>query len=495
MELSELRVIGTSHVPCKFYPLGTCQAGSACQFSHDLDTTVQNAPCKYFAKGSCKFGQSCALAHILPDGRVINRPPRGASGGYRRGPMNGPMPGPQSSLLSMQAQDPMMQQGSTYVYPPQEAGNPAYTHQPGSPIYQSHVYPSETGSPYGSPPGDLRFGASPPRGGLSVLDAPLPSSFDSQGISHAARNGPVSSSMPPRFGIESPPSSLPTKAMMGNTALRDLRESAFGESANLDGVLHGLGSSPPTFNEPLTFTKRPLHSERFARPKMTMSTSWDVRPGSHFNMDMSDESSDDGYGEDLLPSSLHELLPTEKLRRLSRPAEDENPSFSLASAQRRAISNGNTPQDSKVGSLSPHSASPSRYNNIWSARPVSKTEQEAAFPSSFGHVGSALRPTNLRSSSLKLSTSPNGTTSSYVGSPTNQGGISMLAKELQRTKLEQSKQAVPAPSHPVAPRVLSNGSGAARNGLGDRGFSSSSLGRERIDEEQGLFSMEEEEGK
>lgn len=40
----------TSHVPCKFYPYGTCQAGAACQFSHDLDPTTQNAPCKYFTK-------------------------------------------------------------------------------------------------------------------------------------------------------------------------------------------------------------------------------------------------------------------------------------------------------------------------------------------------------------------------------------------------------------------------------------------------------------
>lgn len=43
---------GTSHVPCKFYPMGQCQAGAACQFSHDLDPTTQNAPCKYFSRVS-----------------------------------------------------------------------------------------------------------------------------------------------------------------------------------------------------------------------------------------------------------------------------------------------------------------------------------------------------------------------------------------------------------------------------------------------------------
>ncbi|ODQ68166.1 hypothetical protein NADFUDRAFT_14299, partial [Nadsonia fulvescens var. elongata DSM 6958] len=56
-----------SHVPCKFFRLGGCQAGTACPFSHSLDLTMQQAPCKYFQKGNCKFGSKCALAHILPD--------------------------------------------------------------------------------------------------------------------------------------------------------------------------------------------------------------------------------------------------------------------------------------------------------------------------------------------------------------------------------------------------------------------------------------------
>ena len=40
----------TSHVPCKFFRLGTCQAGSTCVFSHSIDTAAEVAPCKYFAK-------------------------------------------------------------------------------------------------------------------------------------------------------------------------------------------------------------------------------------------------------------------------------------------------------------------------------------------------------------------------------------------------------------------------------------------------------------
>ncbi|ABN64587.1 zinc finger protein, partial [Scheffersomyces stipitis CBS 6054] len=58
-----------SHVPCKFYKQGICQAGNSCPFSHNLDGTLaaDKLPCKYFQKGNCKFGLKCALAHFLPD--------------------------------------------------------------------------------------------------------------------------------------------------------------------------------------------------------------------------------------------------------------------------------------------------------------------------------------------------------------------------------------------------------------------------------------------
>lgn len=42
----------TSHVPCKFFRLGQCQAGKACPFSHSTDVSSVDTPCKYFAKVS-----------------------------------------------------------------------------------------------------------------------------------------------------------------------------------------------------------------------------------------------------------------------------------------------------------------------------------------------------------------------------------------------------------------------------------------------------------
>lgn len=63
-----------SHVPCKFYKQGVCQAGDSCPFSHNLEgsSAADKLPCKYFQKGYCKFGLKCALAHYLPDGTRIN---------------------------------------------------------------------------------------------------------------------------------------------------------------------------------------------------------------------------------------------------------------------------------------------------------------------------------------------------------------------------------------------------------------------------------------
>lgn len=56
-----------SHVPCKFFRVGSCTAGSSCPFSHSvLEPGQQKDVCAWFVKGNCKFGHKCALAHVLP---------------------------------------------------------------------------------------------------------------------------------------------------------------------------------------------------------------------------------------------------------------------------------------------------------------------------------------------------------------------------------------------------------------------------------------------
>lgn len=56
-----------SHVPCKFFKVGSCTAGSSCPFSHQiLEPGQAKEICAWFVKGNCKFGHKCALAHVLP---------------------------------------------------------------------------------------------------------------------------------------------------------------------------------------------------------------------------------------------------------------------------------------------------------------------------------------------------------------------------------------------------------------------------------------------
>ncbi|KAL0573756.1 hypothetical protein V5O48_008199 [Marasmius crinis-equi] len=56
-----------SHVPCKFFKVGSCTAGSSCPFSHSVvEPGGQKDVCAWFVKGNCKFGHKCALAHVLP---------------------------------------------------------------------------------------------------------------------------------------------------------------------------------------------------------------------------------------------------------------------------------------------------------------------------------------------------------------------------------------------------------------------------------------------
>lgn len=56
-----------SHVPCKFFKVGACTAGSSCPFSHVVPEPGQTKDvCAWFIKGNCKFGHKCALAHVLP---------------------------------------------------------------------------------------------------------------------------------------------------------------------------------------------------------------------------------------------------------------------------------------------------------------------------------------------------------------------------------------------------------------------------------------------
>lgn len=67
--------------------------------------------------------------------------------------------------------------------------------------------------------------------------------------------------------------------------------------------------------------------------------------------------------------------------------------------------------------------------------------------------------------------------------------MSMLTRELQKSNLAEAGK---ASLHPNAARSASATSPATRNSIGERGFSNSSIGRDKIEEEQDLFSMEDD---
>ena len=368
------------------------------------------------------------------------------------------------------------------------------------------TFSAHPGSNYGSPPNDSgRVPIREQKEYLSIHDAPLPPSFDSQGISEFALYGPIAASVPSRFGLgTSPPSSLQDKSIVDSPALRNLHNSAFGDDGR-NNKLTGFGSSPPdSFDQPLG--RRILHSE-LRRSKGMMSVSLGARPP----MLATDDWEDDNFAfeEELVPNSLQDLLtPQEKTRRFSRDQGD-NELNSLS--HRHSLSRlGASPTDStlKMGSPSAAAASPSRFQSLWGKprQPTEGAHESGSLPgaSAFGHVGSPLRNSSLHpgaSPSLRATSRAPGDVSPFVASPPRQASMSMISQQLQRTRLSSRASEEGAPLggasavHPGMNRLTSNSSIGSSPGARlsmDRAVSSSSFNRDRIDEEQGLFSMEEE---
>ncbi|KAH2603101.1 hypothetical protein KXW34_008471 [Aspergillus fumigatus] len=435
------------------------------------------------ASGNCKFGAKCALAHILPDGRRVNRPTPGM--GMGGGHLNlGGRVNPQAyvnqdsaltnSVLSQQrlgihdpryaSQLPPQEDFSTLQQQQQQPHPPPFD---AIPTIDAGLA-SDAGSKYGSPAEDTRFPMSPSHRYLTALDAQLPASFDSQGISHVARYGPVAASVPSKFGLDL--ASPPAQRMGGpSDVLRNLRDTAYGSDFRKPSSF--MGSSPPGISEDgvgprFLHSARPVKSRMLSAsvPRPTALDDWD---DSNFPME-----------EDYLPINLHDdvLTPQEKLRRLSRTDHD------LSSSHRDLSGLGMTSTSfSKVGS--PLASSPSRFGALFAKQRQQKKDEDS-HGTSFSHIGSP-----LRESSLNLGTSPSlgpigsrqisGDVSPYVTSPGRQSSTSMISQQLSSMSLH------PAPTR-HSPAVGSNS-------RLDRTISSP-VSTSKIDEEQSdlVFSMEEE---
>ncbi|KAI1478490.1 hypothetical protein F4774DRAFT_152569 [Daldinia eschscholtzii] len=490
----------TSHVPCKFFRQGACQAGSACPFSHDLGTASETV-CKYFAKGNCKFGPKCANVHVLADGRRINYGKNGITIGqpiHLGGRVNPSYNSSSNSALtnSFMRADTNPSYGNAYGYPM----SPSDTYQSIDRRSSLENVPtidttySHTSSQYGSPreedPTRLGLGLSPVTAkGLSVLDAPLPASFDSNGISNAARypGAPWPSSVPSQFGLDSPSPSLnAAKDSRTSETLKLLHHSAFGSNEHLSSV--AAGSSPPTQPSDEYFGRRQMHSSRYAKPKMLSSSAPRAIAGA---IDRDWESEFPFLEEDYLPDNLKDLLtPAEKARRGSRAADEDSnghrgngTSPSIAGMSGTGTPNGEV--SSKFGS--PMASSPSRWGPLFQRQHEeheAKKHAAAASAGAFGHVGSPLRQSSLSANVVRPH---NSSRSSSIE------GLSALSQQLQRTRIDSNGGESPL-LHPNSHTSRPSNGRAGERHVSSSSISSSARYTTPIGEEDGefVFSMDED---
>jgi hypothetical protein len=340
---------------------------------------------------------------------------------------------------------------------------------------------SHSSSKYGSPrDDDSRYLGLSPVNGLSVMDAPLPASFDSNGISNAARfpAAPWPSSVPSKFGLESSSPSL--KDSRTSETLKLLHTSAFGSSEHL---LTPTASSPPSSSQygngtEEYFGKRTMHSSRQSRPKM-MSSSLPKNVDRDWQPEFAFDDDNDNLPENYVPENLQDLLtPAEKARRGSIRADD-NVSI-----------DGITKYGSPIGT------SPNRWGPVFPKDDELSRSSRATAASVFGHVGSPLRNSILAQEKGDIS---------GLGRPpamrTGSDSMSMLSQQLQRSRLDEPQGGSSPLLHPVSARSASGPIGKDRHmerHVSSGSISSSMAGTGRfttpIDEEDSafVFNMEEE---
>ncbi|KIW61565.1 hypothetical protein PV05_01670 [Exophiala xenobiotica] len=449
----------TKHVPCKFFRQGACQAGNACPFSHALESISHQAPCKYFMKGNCKFGAKCALAHYLPDGRRVNRADLdvGLAMGNRnynyanrdQPPFPSQDPALNDSTLNQTPYGPDYFPGQAF---PLMDNDEADAFQDRYNQYQPHsALDSGLNSPptshFGSPPNDYQFPKSPVDNLRTALNAPLPQSFDANGISHIAKYGPLGQSVPDKFGLRSPASSsLSRRLGSPPDSIVNVR------NANLGSNLRNaspMAMSPQNTEE--SISQRIMHSQR---PIKTRGLSASVPRSSLYH----EWEENLGTETDLLPNSLHDevLTPQEKIRRMSRPEQDIT---SKDNTPGLAIPSGSS---SKVGS--PPAGSPSRFSALWAEQREKKAAENTA--PSIGHVGSPLR-------------------GSWMPQESSRPGvqISGISQAMARIQLSRTDSGESNGGRSSGLRHSS-----APIGRLDRGISSPGLSSKKIDEEvEGVF--------
>lgn len=433
---------------------------------------------------------------MLADGRRINYGKNGitigqpAFAGSRANPA-APYNTSNSALTNSFLKADANQQYGNLGYPPADKFTPLDRQPSMDGIPTIDTTYSHTGSQYGSPreedPTRLGLALSPiTANGLSVLDAPLPASFDSNGISNAARypGGPWPSSVPSAFGLESPTPSLNNaKDNRTSEALKLLHRSAFGSNDHLSATV--TASSPPTQPSDEYYGKRQMHSSRYAKPKLLSSSAPRAIVGGIAGIDRDWDAEFPFLEEDYVPDNLKDLLtPAEKARRGSRAA-DEDTNGHRSTNGNLGMSGTGTPNaetTSKFGS--PMAASPARWGPLFQRQRDDDDAKRHALAASgaFGHVGSPLRNSILNEDLMR----PHGSRSGSVE------GLSALTQQLNRTRIDGSGDASPHLRPTIGGRPTSGR--ATERHVSSGSISSSARYTTPIGEEDGefVFSMDED---
>jgi hypothetical protein len=356
-----------SHVPCKFFKVGSCTAGVSCPFSHANNEPGQpKGVCAWFVKGNCKFGHKCALAHILPGqsmsmdrknkkaaqlaANANGQPKEGAKGvksksGPQTGAGSGASGGSSSTrnpLLSGSTAPTRILQGSARGPMPMPLKAAVSPSAPAPPVqdtdFASYGLPDESNKLPTAPAQNKSF-TSP-----SDDDSPLPVIEDSSPDAHPEQEtlaAPNASSSPLPFHSPSAPRQMrlpPNPTDLGPIG-SPRSVSSHGQVARVNGF--SPGTSPPQGAGVLSTSpfSAPGAQSVFFSYENKSNPSDDLKPrsgiaaslgASHaWPSDLPPGGAQDDFGgeivvededlEELVPGSLSELLtPEEKSRRYSR---------------------------------------------------------------------------------------------------------------------------------------------------------------------------------
>ncbi|CCE79208.1 Piso0_001258 [Millerozyma farinosa CBS 7064] len=340
-----------SHVPCKFYKQGICQAGDSCPFSHHLDgmLAADKLPCKYFQRGNCKFGLKCALAHFLPDGTRVNSQSFANSFGNKN--TAGSKRISEGNSLSLQTPQNTLSSKPIEISP---------TGDPYTPRMSSGLSPSNSYSNF------MSWGTmlSPQRHSQSSKVAATGSNYDYSAMNHNKGSAPASILNPSgNYGFL-----RSNQLSFANNSLGSISRSHSIHTPQSGLSSSGLHSSPLPNSPGNTSASSIRMSNSFTRAPTAQSSF--SSPTSYLNSQQlncsaiaDDESEDDnsGFFEDYVPGSLGDLIltPQEMQRRdsrsqsgtlLVRPRLRSSSSHSTDAKKGEEDSSGNdnVPQEGKV---------------------------------------------------------------------------------------------------------------------------------------------------